>query len=235
MVVFAGHAVPYARNATKPRLLLRPSQRGADSVDYGPACPTPVACPCDQAPDLMLAEGDSEAARGYVRGRARGSAYVETGDPFVLGLDPVGDNPRCMATKEHTSYCLPCDRVVRWKSWRTWQAHLASAEHREYVLAPRPLPPDRLRPADLDDQLYGLDESDRLVFRRPDGRWIGLASPGDGARLRIEDKQKTLVVERLRTGRWPLLRIICRSSVRRRDTAPTATCPSHTRLTVDRE
>lgn len=102
-----------------------------------------------------------------------------------------------MATKEHTSYCLSCDRVVRWKSWRTWQAHLASAEHREYVLAPRPLPPDRLRPADLDDQLYGLDEGESVVFRRPDGRWIGLASLGDGVSLRIEDKQKTFVVARL--------------------------------------
>lgn len=102
-----------------------------------------------------------------------------------------------MAAKEHTSYCLPCDRVVRWKSWRTWQAHLASAEHRECVLAPRPIPPDRLRPADLGDQLYGLDEGESVVFRRPDGRWIGLASLGDGASLRIEDKQKTFVVERL--------------------------------------
>jgi excisionase family DNA binding protein len=102
-----------------------------------------------------------------------------------------------MGTKERTSYCLPCDRVVRWKSWRTWQAHLASAEHRECVLAPRPLPPDRLRPADVDDQLYGLDEGESVVFRRPDGRWIGLASLGDGASLRIEDKQKTFVVERL--------------------------------------
>jgi excisionase family DNA binding protein len=102
-----------------------------------------------------------------------------------------------MATPERTSYCLPCDRVVRWKSWRTWKAHLGSAEHRECVLAPRPLPPDRLRPADLDDRLYGLAEGESVVFRRPDGRWIGLASLGDGASLRIEDKQRTFVLERL--------------------------------------
>lgn len=102
-----------------------------------------------------------------------------------------------MATPERTSYCLPCDRVVRWKSWRTWQAHLASAEHRECVLAPRPLPLDRLRPADLDDRLYGLEVGESVVFRRPDGRWIGLASLGDGASLRIEEKQRTFVVERL--------------------------------------
>lgn len=36
-----------------------------------------------------------------------------------------------------------------------------------------------------------------VVFRRPDGRWIGLDLARDGASLRIEDKQKTVVIERL--------------------------------------
>ena len=80
---------------------------------------------------------------------------------------------------------------------------MASAEHRECVVAPRPLPRDRLRPADLDDRLYGLAEGESVVFRRPDGRWIGLASLGDGASLRIEDKQRTFVVDRLSSRLGP--------------------------------
>jgi excisionase family DNA binding protein len=42
-----------------------------------------------------------------------------------------------------------------------------------------------------------------VVFRRPDGRWIGLASLGDGASLRIEDKQKAFVVEHLQRRLGP--------------------------------
>lgn len=101
------------------------------------------------------------------------------------------------ASIERTSYCLPCDRVIAWKSWRVWQRHLESAEHRECLIAPRPLPPERIREADLEDPVFGLVEGESALYRRPDARWIGLASLGAGATLRIEGSQRSIVGERL--------------------------------------
>ncbi len=102
-----------------------------------------------------------------------------------------------MASPERTSYCLPCDQVIVWRTWRVWQKHLQSPEHRECVLAPRALPPDRLRPADLSERTFGLAEGESVVFHRPDGPWIGLANLGAGATIRIEGAQLGLVTERL--------------------------------------
>lgn len=103
-----------------------------------------------------------------------------------------------MAPKaERTTYCLPCDRVIAWREWRTLDRHNKSIEHRECVVAPRPLPPDRLRPANLDDPLFGLAEGESVVFHRRDGRWIGLASLGGGATLRAEGAQRGLMIELL--------------------------------------
>ena len=114
-----------------------------------------------------------------------------------MPLTGTGDNAY-MGSRERTSYCMPCDRVVVWKTWRVWQKHLGSAEHRECLVSPRPLPPDRLRPADLDDGAYGLAEGESVVFRRPDGLWIGLAALDGGATLRIAASQRQIAIERLR-------------------------------------
>ena len=113
-----------------------------------------------------------------------------------MPLTGTGDNAY-MGSRERTSYCMPCDRVVVWKTWRVWQKHLGSAEHRECLVSPRPLPPDRLRPADLDDGAYGLAEGESVVFRRPDGLWIGLAALDGGATLRIDASQRQIAIERL--------------------------------------
>ena len=104
---------------------------------------------------------------------------------------------------ERTTYCLPCDRVIVWREWRTLDRHNKSSEHRECVIAPRPLPPDRLRSADLDDPLFGLAEGESAVFHRPDGRWIGLAALGGGATVRVEGIQRGLVIDRLRQQLGP--------------------------------
>ena len=78
-----------------------------------------------------------------------------------------------MATSsERRSYCLPCDRVITWRTWRLWQKHLQSPEHRECVLAPRPLPPERVRPADPEDRILGLTDGESVVFHRPDARYL---------------------------------------------------------------
>lgn len=102
-----------------------------------------------------------------------------------------------MATPERTSYSVPCDRVVVWRTWRIWQKHLQSADHRECLLAPRPLPPERIRAADLDDRNAGLTDGESMVFHRPDGPWIGLASLGGGTTLRIEGPQRGIALDRL--------------------------------------
>ena len=98
---------------------------------------------------------------------------------------------------ERTSYCVACDLVVTWKTWGVWQRHVQSPGHRESLVAPKPLPPERVRPADVDDRLYGLAEGESGVFRRPDGPWIGLANLGGGASLRIEAPQLGIALERL--------------------------------------
>ena len=108
-----------------------------------------------------------------------------------------------VASRERTSYCLPCDRVVVWRDWRVWQKHLRSVDHRECVLLRRPLPPERLRPADIDDRLFGLHEGESAVFKRPDGRWIGLANLGAGTSLRIEDSQLAIVIGAARAATGP--------------------------------
>lgn len=110
----------------------------------------------------------------------------------------VSDNGGAMAAKEQTSYCLPCDRVVVWTTWRTWQKHLDSEDHRECVIRPRPLPPERVRPADLDNTTYGLAEGESAVLRRPDGRWIGVAALEAGAMLRVQASQRQIALERIR-------------------------------------
>jgi len=102
-----------------------------------------------------------------------------------------------VSTAERTSYCLPCDRVIVWRTWRVWQKHLQSADHRECVLAPRPLPPGRIRAADHDDHNLGLAEGESVVFHRRDDPWIGLASLGGSATLRIEAPQRGIAIERL--------------------------------------
>jgi excisionase family DNA binding protein len=65
------------------------------------------------------------------------------------------------------------------------------------VLVPRPLPPERVRSTDLDDRNLGLADGESVVFHRPDGPWIGLASLGDGATLRTEGPQRGIVLDRL--------------------------------------
>lgn len=102
-----------------------------------------------------------------------------------------------MTSPERTSYCVPCDRVVVWRTWRVWQKHLQSADHRECVLAPRPLPPERIRAADLEDRNFGLTDGESVVFHRPDGPWIGLASLGGGATIRVEGPLRETVAGRL--------------------------------------
>jgi excisionase family DNA binding protein len=134
------------------------------------------------------------------------------GDDVALALDRGQSvNPRARLNKaaafldnrgmpaaERTSYCLVCDRVVLWKTWRVWEKHLESAEHRECVISPRPIPLERLRVADLDEQNYGLAAGESVVFRRPDGLWIGTAVPEAGISLRLEAKQRQIAIDRLR-------------------------------------
>ena len=73
-----------------------------------------------------------------------------------------------IASREHTSYCLACDRVVVWTTWRGWQKQLDSPEHRECLVAPRQLPAERLRPFDFDDAATGSPCTNRLSCTGPD-------------------------------------------------------------------
>jgi hypothetical protein len=76
---------------------------------------------------------------------------------------------------ERTSYCVACDLVVTWTSWRMWQRHVQSPEHRESLVAPKPLPPERVRPADVVDRQDGClaegesarDGRDRRTAKAP--------------------------------------------------------------------
>ncbi len=102
-----------------------------------------------------------------------------------------------MAAQERTSYCAVCDVVVTWKSWRDWERHVNSADHRECVIAPRPISPDRIRPIDPEGRHFGLAHGESGVFRRPDGTWIGIANLGAGASLRVEARQAGIAIERL--------------------------------------
>lgn len=102
-----------------------------------------------------------------------------------------------MAATDRVSYCAVCDAVVRWRSWRDWERHVRSVEHRECVIAPRPISPDRIRPIDPEGRHFGLAQGESGVFRRPDGVWVGLANLGAGASIRVEARQVSIAVERL--------------------------------------
>ena len=54
-----------------------------------------------------------------------------------------------------------------------------------------------MRPVDPNNRYFGLADGESVVFHRPDGPWIGLASLGGGATLRIEAPQRGIAVERL--------------------------------------
>ncbi len=102
-----------------------------------------------------------------------------------------------MAATERLSYCAVCDVVVTWRTWRDWNRHVNSAAHRECVIAPRPISPDRIRPIDPEGRHFGLAQGESGVFRRPDGSWVGIANLGAGASLRVEARQVGIAVERL--------------------------------------
>lgn len=102
-----------------------------------------------------------------------------------------------MPTKERLSYCAVCDVVITWKTWRDWERHVNSADHRECIIAPRPISPDRIRLIDPERRHFGLEPGESGVFKRPDGTWVGIANLGAGASLRVEARQVGIAVERL--------------------------------------
>lgn len=61
-----------------------------------------------------------------------------------------------MAAVERVSFCAVCDVVVTWRLWRDWDRHLNSQAHRECVIAPRAISPDRIRPIDPEGRHFGL-------------------------------------------------------------------------------
>ncbi len=102
-----------------------------------------------------------------------------------------------MAAVERVSFCAVCDVVVTWRLWRDWDRHLNSQAHRECVIAPRAISPDRIRPIDPEGRHFGLAHGESGVFRRPDNVWVGIANLGGGASLRVEARQVGIAIERL--------------------------------------
>lgn len=52
-------------------------------------------------------------------------------------------------------------------------------------------------PADTEDRDLGLEVGESVVFRRPDGMWVGLVVLEPGLTLRLEANQRQIALERL--------------------------------------